>query len=54
MVCLFQVYKAALEVLTYIVQKYLPDHKLQKTGGKDVSERTHYVIITRTGDTVSV
>ena len=47
----FAVFSTALDVLTYIVGVFIPQHKLGKSGGNTVADKTHYVLITRTGDT---
>lgn len=50
----FAVFSSALDVLTFINNTFIPEHKLGKTGAQTVAEKTHYVLITRTGDTAGV
>lgn len=49
-----KVYASALSMLKYILQAYLPDHKLVDSEGPRVATATYHALINRTGDTVNV
>ncbi|KAK0394392.1 hypothetical protein QR680_000712 [Steinernema hermaphroditum] len=50
---LYNVYSEALNLLQYIVITYIPNHKLQKTFGQKIVDKTYHILVSRTGDTIS-
>uniref|UniRef100_A0A914XAP4 UVR domain-containing protein n=1 Tax=Plectus sambesii TaxID=2011161 RepID=A0A914XAP4_9BILA len=49
----FAVYSTALDVLNFVVLSYIPKHKLQKSMGSSMANRTASILVSRTGDTIN-